>query len=106
MSVIQPPEPIEPEQARAILDQAMNERLGEDWQDEYSGWLLVTANDYMARVTKRGKNVDFLVDLLGNVSIEEKALSDTQSSGRLIVIMLFFLAIGIVYLFARAVGWL
>ncbi|MBE2184401.1 MAG: hypothetical protein IAE89_13305 [Anaerolineae bacterium] len=106
MSVIQPPEPIEPEQARAILDQAMNERLGEDWQDEYSGWLLVTANDFMARVTKRGKNVDFLVDLLGNVTVEEKDLSDTQSSGRLIVIMLFFLAIGIAYLFARAVGWL
>lgn len=106
MSTIQPPEPISPETARAILDQAMNDRLGEDWEDEYSGWLLVTANDYMARVTKRGKNVDFLVDLLGNVTIEEKELSDTQSSGRLIVIILLFLAIGIAYLFARAVGWL
>ena len=106
MSTTPPPEPIAPEEARALLDQAMNERLGDDWQDEYSGWLLVTANDYMAKVTKRGKNVDFLVDLLGNVSIEEKELNDTQTSGRLIVIMLLFLAIGIAYLFARAVGWL
>ncbi|MBL8146027.1 MAG: hypothetical protein JNL34_06560 [Anaerolineae bacterium] len=101
-----PPEPISPEQARLALDRAMAERLGPDWQDEGSGWLLVTGNDYMARVTRGSFNLDFMVDLLGNVTIEEKPLSPAQTSGRLIAWTLLLLALGIVYLIARALGWL
>jgi hypothetical protein len=100
------PEPISPEQARQRLDAAMAARLGPDWADEESGWLVVTANDYMARVTRRGRNVDFYVDLLGEVSIEEKAEDAAQSSGRLVAWALLLLMLGIAYLFARAVGWL
>ncbi|HYO87304.1 MAG TPA: hypothetical protein VER79_01580 [Candidatus Limnocylindrales bacterium] len=99
------PEPIAPAEARIALDRAMAERLGPDWQEEGSGWLLVTGNDYMARVTRGRVNIDFLVDLLGQVTVEEKPLSPTQSSGRLIAWTLLLLALGIVYLFARAVGW-
>ncbi len=99
------PEPIAPAEARAALDRAMAERLGPDWQDEGSGWLLVTGNDYMARVTRGSLNIDFLVDLLGHVSIEEKPLSPAQSSGRLIAWTLLLLALGIVYLLARGLGW-
>ena len=101
-----PPEPISPEEARLALDRAMAERLGPDWQDEGSGWLLVTGNDYMARVTRGSMNLDFMVDLLGNVTIEEKPLSPAQTSGRLIAWTLLLLALGIVYLIARALGWL
>lgn len=100
-----PPEPIPPDQAREILDQAMVERLGVDWQDEGSGWLLVTGNDYFARVTRGPVNVDFLVDLLGHVTVEEKPLSPAQTSGRLLVWTLLLLALAIVYLLAKALGW-
>jgi hypothetical protein len=100
------PEPIAPDQARAILDAAMAKRLGPDWQDEGSGWLLVTGNDYYARVSRGSFNLDFMVDLLGNVTIEEKPLSPAQTSGRLIAWTLLGLALVIVYLLARAFGWL
>ena len=88
------------------LDRAMAERLGPDWQDEGSGWLLVTGNDYMARVTRGRINVDFMVDLLGKVTVEERPLTPAQTSGRLIAWTLLLLALGIVYLVARAIGWL
>ena len=101
-----PPEPISPEEARLALDRAMAERLGPGWQDEGSGWLLVTGNDYMARVTRGSINLDFMVDLLGNVTVEEKPLSPAQTSGRLIAWTLLLLALGIAYLSARALGWL
>jgi hypothetical protein len=99
------PEPIAPAEARAVLERAMAARLGADWQEEGSGWLLVTGNDYMARVTRGKVNIDFLVDLLGEVSIEEKPLTPSQTSGRLIAWTLLLLALAIVYLLARALGW-
>lgn len=103
---INAPEPIAPAEARAALDRAMSARLGPGWQEEGSGWLLVTGNDYMARVTRGSVNIDFLVDLLGEVSIEEKPLNPAQSSGRLIAWTLMLLALAIVYLLARALGWM
>lgn len=99
-------EPIPAEQARAILDAAMSEKLGADWQDEDSGWLLVTGHDYMARVTRGRVNVDFYVDLLGNVTIEQKEINLAQSSGRMLAWTLLLLSLGIAYLMARIVGWL
>ena len=101
----EPIEPIEAEQARAILDQAMKERLGDDWEDEFSGWVLVAAHDYMARVTKRDKNVDFYVDLLGDVTIEEKEINPAQRSGCMVAWVLLLISLGVAYMLARAVGW-
>ena len=99
-------EPIPPEQARAILDAAMKQRLGEDWEDEDSGWLLVTGHDYMARVTRGRRNVDFYVDLLGAVSIEEKEIFPLQETGRMLACIFLMLSLWIAFLLARAVGWL
>ncbi|NDJ63006.1 MAG: hypothetical protein GYB67_17940 [Chloroflexi bacterium] len=99
-------EPIDPAQARAILDAAMDDLLGDDWQAEDSGWQLVTGHDYMARVTKGGINVDFYVDLLGEVTIEKRHLNPAQTSGRLLAWIILLLALGIAFLMARAVGWL
>jgi hypothetical protein len=99
-------DPIPPEQARAILDRAMRERLGDDWQDEDSGWLLVTGHDYMARVNRGRVNVDFYVDLLGNVSVTEGEINPAQDSGRLIAWMLLLVSLGIAFLLARAIGWM
>lgn len=99
-------EPIPPEQARAILDAAMRQRLGDDWQDEDSGWQLVTGHDYMARVTRGRLNVDFYVDLLGSVSVEEKEINAAQESGRMLAWIFLILSLAIAFLLARAVGWL
>lgn len=97
---------IAPEQARLLLDAAIAARCGADWQDEDSGWLLVTGHDYMARLTRAGRNVDFYVDLLGVVTTDEREINDAQSSGRTLVWVLLLLILGIGYALARAIGWL
>jgi hypothetical protein len=97
---------IPPEQARAILEATMQKALGDDWRDEESGWILVTGHDYMARVTRGRLNVDFYVDLLGNVTVEQKEINVAQASGRTLALVLLALSLGIAYLMARAVGWL
>lgn len=102
----QPIEPIAPEAARTLLDAAMRERLGADWEDEDSGWQLVTGHDYMARVTRGRINVDFYVDLLGEVTVQESALNPAQDSGRILAWTLLLLSLAIAFLLARAVGWL
>jgi hypothetical protein len=103
----QPPvEPIAADKARAILERAIAERLGDDWRDESSGWLQVTGHDYMARLTRGRVNIDFYVDLLGNVTVETSEISPAQDSGRLVAWMLLLVSIGIAVMVARVVGWL
>ncbi len=99
-------EPIAPEQARAILDAAIAERLGANWRDEASGWQLVTGHDYMARLTRGEVNIDFYVDLLGGVTVEEKPITTAQDSGRLIAWVFLGVSLAIAFLLARIVGWL
>ena len=97
-------EPISAEQARAILEQAMRERLGDNWQND--DWALITGHDYMARVTKGRRNVDFYVDLLGSVRVEEHEVNPGQDSGRLIAWLILLLSLGIAFLLARIAGWI
>ena len=97
-------DPISAEQARAALDQAMRERLGDNWK--HDDWVLLTGHDYMARVTKGGKNVDFYVDLLGSVRVEEREADPAQESGRLIAWLILALSLGIAFLLARIAGWI
>jgi hypothetical protein len=97
-------EPIEPEQARQLLDQAIRERLGDHWDDEETGWVRVTGHDYMARLTRGRKNLDFYVDLLGNVTVEEKELSPVQQQGRLVAWMILLGSLLIAYVVARLTG--
>jgi hypothetical protein len=96
-------EPISGDQARAILDAAMRERLGDNWAQ--NDWVLITGHDYMARVTKGSKNVDFYVDLLGNVKVEEREINSAQESGRLIAWLILLVSLGIAFLLARIAGW-
>jgi hypothetical protein len=99
-------QPIPGEQARAILEQAIRDRLGPDWDNEDSGWAVVTSHNYMARLNKGRVNVDFYVDLLGNVTIEEKAVSPGQDTGRLFAWMFLLVCLGIAFLLARIFGLL
>lgn len=98
-------EPISPEQARALLDAAIAARCGVTWQDEDSGWVLVTGHDYMARLSKGRVNVDFYVDLLGVVTVQERELSPAQTGGRTVIVVLIVVTLGVVYAAARALGW-
>lgn len=97
-------EPIEPAQARQLLDEAIRERLGDHWDDEETGWVRVTGHDFMARLTRGSKNLDFYVDLLGNVTVEEKELSPVQQQGRLLAWMILLGSLLIAYVVARLTG--
>jgi hypothetical protein len=99
-------QPIPGEQARAILEQAIRERLGENWDSEDSGWAVVSSHDFMSRLNRGRVNVDFYVDLLGNVTVEEKAVNPGQDTGRLFAWMFLLLSLGIAFLLAKIVGWL
>lgn len=97
-------DPIPPEQAQENLEKAISKRLGEDWESEDSGWLIADRTAYQARLTRGKVNLDFYVDLLGNVSVEEKETTLVQESGRWIAWMLIGLSLFIAYMIANIAG--
>jgi hypothetical protein len=106
-TAVEPPEiePISADQARAILQQAIRERLGDNWDDPDNGWTKVTGHDYMARLTKGKVNVDFYVDLLGNVTVEKSELNPAQDSAMLVAGMVLLVSILLAFMIARGLGW-
>ncbi len=94
-------EPIPPEQARAILEAAIAARLGPDWEREDSGWVRVTGHDYMARLSRGRVNLDFYVDLVGNVTVEQSEASATVDGLRLALLLLIGLSVAIALLIVR-----
>jgi hypothetical protein len=94
-------EPISPEQARSLLEAAIRARLGEGWDDPETGWVRVTGHDYMARLTRGRTNLDFYVDIVGNVTVEQTGLSEAQTSGRLVVLVLLALSVAIALLIVQ-----
>ncbi len=105
-----PPEMISPEAAREALYAAVRARIGEDWnpeaEDEESEWWIVTGHDYMLRLTNGYQNLDFHVDLLGQVSVEEKTVTPGLFSGQLLAWMLLGVSLIVALLVAQWVGWL
>ncbi len=97
-------DPIPAQRAQEILDAAIRERLGDNWDDEESGWTKVTGHNYMARVTRGSVNLDFYVDLLGNVTIEQSNSAPLLETGRLLLIMLIGLSIVIAFLIVKIVS--
>jgi hypothetical protein len=97
-------EPISPQQARTILYQAIREKLGDKWSDEETGWMLVSGHDFMARLTRGNRNIDFYVDLLGQVTVEEKELSPVQDGSRLLAWMFLFGSLAVALLIAYLTG--
>lgn len=98
------PEPISPEHARQLLDNAIRETLGEEWDDPETGWVKVTGHDFMARLTRGRTNLDFYVDLLGSVRVEKTEARGMQESGRLLLLIFFGLSVVIAYLIVRIVS--
>jgi hypothetical protein len=98
-------EPISGEQARQILESAILERLGDAWDDEETGWAMVSGHDFMARLTRGRVNMDFYVDLLGNVTVEEKEIGMGQSSGRMMAWLFLLGSLMVAALIARLAGY-
>ena len=92
-------EPISPEAAREVLDTALAPYL-ED------GWVILVQTDFMARLTREKQNLDVYVDLLGEVTIEDKPLTPFQETGRLVAWVLLLVAFLLAVAVASALGWL
>ncbi len=97
-------EPISAEQARAILEAAIRQRLGDQWDDEEEGWTLVTGHDYMARLVRGSVTLDFYVDLLGQVRVETSTRNINRENGTLLLVILMGLSIVIALLIVRIVS--
>lgn len=98
-------EPISGEQARHILETAIRQRLGDTWDDEETGWAMVSGHDFMARLTRGRVNLDFYVDLLGNVTVEEKEIGAAQASGRLMAWLFLLGSLMVAAIIARLAGY-
>ncbi len=99
MTPQEPPEPIAPQEARQRLEAAIAPYLA-------AGWVVRAEHDYMARLTRGRRRVDFYVDLLGEVSSEEGQINPAQDSGRLVAWLLLVLAFLLALALASALGWL
>lgn len=97
-------EPIPPEQAREILEAAIRERLGDEWDDEQTGWVRVSGHDYMARLARGRVAVDFYVDLLGQVTVETSTHNTPGDNLRLVMIILIILSLVIAFMIVRIVS--
>ena len=99
-------EPIPPQQAKQRLEQAIREHLGDNWDDEYTGWITVSRHDYMARLVKGKRQIDFNIDILGEISIEETETNPVQDMGRLMAWLFLLGSLVIAFIIARIAGFL
>jgi hypothetical protein len=99
-------EPIPAQEARTILETAIEERLGTDWKNDPDGWVMTSGHDYMARFTKGNKSIDFQVDLLGKISIEEKEAGPEMNTGQLMAWMFLIGSLLVALIIARIAGFL
>jgi hypothetical protein len=94
-------EPIAPKEARARIRAAVEARLGANWNDEETGWIIVHDADYLLRVHQGRVNLDFQCDLLGEVSIIEREANPLQLSGRLVAWMVLGASLFLTFLLAQ-----
>lgn len=99
------PTPISGDDARQRLQAAIVERLGTAWDDPETGWAVISRHDFMARLTNGKRVIDFYVDLLGDVRVEEKPPS-TEDRGRIIAALLGVIIIMAVLFLAHTTGLL
>jgi hypothetical protein len=97
---------ISPAEARAALEAAIIEWLGEGWQTQVDGWVVVDRGDFHARLNRGRVNLDFYVDLLGAVRIEESGIDAAQEYGRILALMFLAGSILAAILIAYIAGYL
>lgn len=94
-------EPLSLEESRIIVEAAIVERLGEMWRKE---WLVVHNDPTLMRLNKGNVNLDFQIDLLGNVEITERQANPVQLSGRLIVWSVLISSLFLAFVLATIAG--
>lgn len=99
-------DPIPADEARRLLQNAIRARLGDNWDDERGEWVLISGHDYMARLTDGKTQLDFQVDLLGEVTVEEREAGLEQHTGRLIAWMFLLGSLALAFILARIAGYL
>lgn len=90
-------EPISPEDAAVILQEALAPYLADEWR-------VIDKSAYAARLTRGMRNLDVRVDLLGEVSVEESNLTPLQESGRLIAWVVLLAMLLVALALATALG--
>jgi hypothetical protein len=60
----------------------------------------------MARLTKDGRSVDFYVDLMGDLTVEEKAVNPGQDMGRLLAGLILLASVLVAVIIAKLAGYL
>lgn len=97
-------EPIPAKAARARIRAAIEQRLGANWNDDDTGWLIVHDTDYLVRLHRGHINLDFQCDLLGEVTITEREANPLQVSGRFIAWMVLGASLFVAFLLAQLAG--
>lgn len=95
---------ISPDEAQSRLDQAIRQHLGDDWEDPRYRWTIVTGHNFMARLTNGTRTIDFYVDLLGHITIEEQPAVANTDNTRFIIGLVLGLSLCVAYLIARLTG--
>ena len=97
-------QPVSVETARAAIEAAIVAKLGADWNDEDSPYLLVHDAPYLVRINRGATNLDFQCDLLGEVEIIERPVNPAQTGGRLIAWMVLLATMLVVFVLASLAG--
>jgi hypothetical protein len=97
---MQEPDFITPDQAETLLKPEI-ERL------EMEGWKVTRHAQYVVRLKRNDRVTDIHIDLLGNITFEEKmAVTSATELGTLIAWMLLIAFFLVVLVFAQTVGLL
>lgn len=99
-----PIEPIPAKEARARIQAAIIERLGDQWDNEGDGWLVVHDTSYLVRLNRGAVNLDFQCDLLGEVSVTEMEVNPLQTSGRFIALAVLAASLFLALVLAQIAG--
>ena len=88
---------IQAEEAAALMEQTLA-----PYRED--GWVVLHQSPSIARLTRDGRNLEIRIDLLGEVSVEEVALSVIQDSGRLVAWVLLLTSLLVVLVIASLLG--
>lgn len=92
-------EPIGPEDAGAIMAQALDRYTAEGWQ-------VLSKSAYDARLMRGMRNLDVHIDLLGQVETRESGLTPLQDSGRLTAWVLLLASLLLALTVASVLGFI
>lgn len=97
-------EPISPSAAHERIHAEITRRLGENWRNQETKWIMVDDGAYYVRLTNGKFNLDFECDLLGEVTVTKRELNPVQLSGRLLAWALLLASLFLAFVIASVAG--